>query len=352
MNCLTEALGVALPGNGTIPAVNSRRYVLAKESGSLIVKMLKEGLTSLEIMTKRAFENALAADMAIGASTNTVLHLLAIAKEAGIDLNLDKIDEISKTVPNLVRLRPAGNHFMEDFDEAGGMSTVLAELETKNLINTLAKSVDGTLRRRLKSASHADGEVIRKATSPYSKSGGLAILKGNLAPEGAIVKQSAVAEEMLKHSGKAKVFDSEEASVKAILGGKIKKGDVIVVRYEGPKGGPGMREMLTPTSAIAGMGLDKEVALITDGRFSGATRGAAIGHVSPEAACRGPIAIIKDDDIINIDIKNRKLNLDLTDKQIKERYKNLKIKKARIKAGYLKRYSEMVSSASKGAILE
>ena len=351
MNCLTEALGMALPGNGTIPAVSSRRRVLAKESGAQIVKLIKENLSALMIMDKKAFGNALVADMAIGASTNTVLHLFAIANEAGCNLSLDMVDEASQKTPNLVRLRPAGSHFMEDFDEAGGMSAVLSELAEKNLIDTSVKTVDGNLKKRLKNAVGADGEVIRKSRSPYSKSGGLAVLKGNLAPDGAIVKKSAVAEDMLKHSGPARVFDSEEAAVKAILGRKIKKGDVVVVRYEGPKGGPGMREMLTPTSSIAGMGLDKDVALITDGRFSGATRGAAIGHVSPEAATGGPIAIVKEGDIIEINIQSGTINLKLGETEINERLKGLRIKKTKIKSGYLRRYARMVSSASKGAVL-
>lgn len=351
MNCLTEALGMALPGNGTIPAISSRRYHLAKESGRQILKLVKENLTPSKIMDIKAFRNALTADMAIGASTNTVLHLFAIAHEAGIELDMNLVDEISKQTPNLVRIRPAGNHHMEDFDEAGGMNPVLAELSDKNLINKNSKTVDGTMAKRLKTAKKADGDVIRKITKPYLKSGGLAVLKGNIAPEGAIVKQSAVDDNMLKHSGNAKVFDSEEQASKAIMGAKIKKGDVVVVRYEGPKGGPGMREMLTPTSAIAGMGLDKDVALITDGRFSGATRGAAIGHVSPEAASGGPIAIIKEGDIIEIDIKNNKINLKLSDEQIKERLKGLRPKKAKIQNGYLRRYAKFVSSASKGAVL-
>lgn len=352
MNCLTEALGMALSGNGTIPAVDSRRYSLAKESGRVINRLVKENLTPSKIMDKRAFTNALAADMAIGASTNTVLHLFAIAHEAGIELNLDMVDEISKHTPNLVRIRPAGNYHMEDFDQAGGMNAVLYELAERGIINKNTKTVDGSIAKRLKTTHGADGEVIRKITKPYLRSGGLAVLKGNLAPDGAIVKQSAVDEEMLKHSGKARVFDSEEQAVKAILGKKIKKGEVLVIRYEGPKGGPGMREMLTPTSAIAGMGLDKDVALITDGRFSGATRGAAIGHVCPEAAAGGPIAILKDGDIVDIDIRANKLNVNLSGEQIKERLKGLRLKKAKIQNGYLRRYSEMVSSASEGAVLK
>lgn len=351
MNCLTEALGIALPGNGTIPAVSNRRSILAKETGKQILNLIKQNVTASKIMDKKAFKNALAADMAIGASTNTILHLLAIANEAGVELNLDIANEVSKVTPNLLHLSPAGNHFMEDFDQAGGMDAVMLELLSKKLVDQNAKTVDGTLRKRLSKTKRADGDVIRWATKPYLKSGGLAILKGNLAPEGAVVKQSAVSENMIKHSGKAKVFNSEEDAVKAIMASKIKKGDVIVIRYEGPKGGPGMREMLTPTSAIAGMGLDSSVALITDGRFSGATRGAAIGHVCPEAAAGGAIAIIEDGDIIDIDIKNKRLNLKLSDREIQERLDKVKLKKPRIKAGYLERYSKMVSSASEGAVL-
>lgn len=352
MNCLTEALGIALPGNGTIPAVSSSRMALARQSGKLILELIKNNISARKIIEKKALKNAVTADMAIGASSNTILHIMAIAKEADVELSLDTIDEISKHTPNLVKLSPSGNHFMEDFDEAGGMSAVLAELDGKNLVETSARTVDGTMKKRLKGAVGADGDVIRTIRTAYMKSGGLAILKGNLAPEGAVVKQSAVAEEMLKHSGVARVFDSEEQAVKAILAGKIKKGNVIVIRYEGPKGGPGMREMLTPTSAIAGMGLDKTVALITDGRFSGATRGASIGHVSPEAASGGPIAAIEEGDMIEIDIKAKKLNVKLTEAQINERLRKLKPKKPKIRNGYLMRYGQMVSSASKGAVLE
>ncbi|TET54186.1 MAG: dihydroxy-acid dehydratase [Actinobacteria bacterium] len=352
MNCLAEALGMALPGNGTIPAVSSKRYVLAEESGRTIMNLIKEDKTPSKIMNKTSFRNALAADMAIGASTNTILHLIAIAKEAGIELDLDLVDEISRSTPNLVRIRPAGSDHMEDFDEAGGMNTVLSELTEKNLLDVNAKTVDGNLRKRLKKAKQADGSVIRKAIKPYMKSGGLAILRGNIAPEGAVIKQSAVVDEMMKYSGKAKVFNSEERAVKAIMDRKIKKGDVVVIRYEGPKGGPGMREMLTPTSAIAGMGLDKHVALITDGRFSGATRGAAIGHISPEAAEAGPIAIIEDGDIIDIDIRAKKINLKISDSEIKERLKRVKLKRTKVKNGYLSRYAKIVTSASKGAVLE
>ncbi len=351
MNCITEAIGIALPGNGTIPAVSSARYVLAKESGRKILDLIKDNLTALKIMDKKAFKNALAADMAIGASSNTILHILAIANEAKVKLDLEIIDEVSKVTPNLIRLSPAGNHYMEDFNEAGGMSAVLAELNEKGILDTNVKTVDGMLKKRLKNAPRADGEVIRKYNTPYMKSGGLAILRGNLAPSGAVVKQSAVAEEMLKHSGEARVYDSEEQAVKAILGGKIKKGNVVVIRYEGPKGGPGMREMLTPTSAIAGMGLDKSVALITDGRFSGATRGASIGHVSPEAASGGPIAAVADGDIIDIDIKAKKLNVKISEQELNERLKKVRPKKPKIKTGYLSRYAQLVSSADKGAVL-
>ena len=352
MNCLTEALGIALPGNGTIPAVDSRRYALARESGQVVLDLIKKDVTARKILDKKAFRNAIAADMAIGASSNTVLHLLAIAHEADVELDLDTMNEISKQTPNLVRLSPSGNHYMEDFDEAGGMNAVLKELAEKRVIDGTARTVVGSMKSRLRGASGPDGDVIRTSRTAHMKKGGLAILKGNLAPEGAVVKESAVGENMLKHSGPAKVFDSEETAVKAILDGKIKRGNVVVIRYEGPKGGPGMREMLTPTSAIAGMGLDKTVALITDGRFSGATRGAAIGHISPEAAAGGPIGAIKDGDTIDIDIKAKKLNVELSKDEIKERLARVKPRKPKIKQGYLQRYAETVTSASKGAVLE
>ncbi|KKL13075.1 hypothetical protein LCGC14_2529380, partial [marine sediment metagenome] len=352
MNCLTEALGIALPGNGTIPAVDSRRYALARESGQVVLDLIKKDVTARKILDKKAFRNAIAADMAIGASSNTVLHLLAIAHEADVELDLDTMNEISKQTPNLVRLSPSGNHYMEDFDEAGGMNAVLKELAEKRVIDGTARTVVGSMKSRLRSASGPDGDVIRTSRTAHMKKGGLAILKGNLAPEGAVVKESAVAENMLKHSGPAKVFDSEETAVKAILDGKIKRGNVVVIRYEGPKGGPGMREMLTPTSAIAGMGLDKTVALITDGRFSGATRGAAIGHISPEAAAGGPIGALKDGDTIDIDIKAKKLNVELSKDEIKERLARVKPRKPKIKQGYLQRYAETVTSASKGAVLK
>lgn len=352
MNCLTEALGIALPGNGTVPAVDSRRYTIARESGQIVLDLLKKDITARKILDKKAFRNAIAADMAIGASSNTVLHLLAIAHEADVELDLDTMNEISKQTPNLVKLSPSGNHYMEDFDEAGGMNAVLKELAEKRVIDGTARTVAGSMKSRLRDASGPDGDVIRPSRTAYMKKGGLAVLKGNLAPEGAVVKESAVDENMLKHSGPAKVFDTEEKAVKAILDGKIKRGNVVVIRYEGPKGGPGMREMLTPTSAIAGMGLDKTVALITDGRFSGATRGAAIGHISPEAAAGGPIGAIKDGDTIDIDIKAKKLNVELSKDEIEERLTRIKPRKPKIKQGYLQRYAETVTSASKGAVLE
>ena len=352
MNCLTEALGIAMPGNGTIPAVDSRRYSLARESGEVVLDLIKKNITARKILDKKAFRNAVAADMAIGASTNTILHLLAIAHEADVELDLDTMNEISKSTPNLVRLSPSGNHYMEDFNEAGGMGAILKELADKRVVDVTAKTVSGSMKNRLRDAAPPDGDVIRTSRTAYMKRGGLAILRGNLAPEGAVVKESAVTENMLKHSGAARVFDSEEKAVKAILDGKIKRGNVVVIRYEGPKGGPGMREMLTPTSAIAGMGLDKTVALVTDGRFSGATRGAAIGHISPEAAAAGPIAIVQEGDTIEIDIKGKKLDLKVDKTEIEERLKRVKPKKPKVKQGYLQRYAEKVTSASKGAVLE
>ena len=351
LNCLCEALGMSLPGNGTIPAVYSRRIALAKESGAAVMNLLKNNIRPSDILTAEAFKNAETVDMAIGASTNTVLHLLAIAKEAGIDgVNVDILNGISEKTPNLCRLAPAGEHYIEELNEAGGISAVMKELYDGNLLNGDALTVSGEpLREVIKNAVNLNPEIIRPLSSPYSAQGGLAILKGNLAAEGSVVKKSAVDPKMLRHSGPAKCFDSEEAAMLAISSGKIVKGDVVVIRYEGPAGGPGMREMLTPTSAIIGAGLGADVALITDGRFSGATRGAAIGHVCPEAAAGGLIAIVRDGDIIDIDITACTLNLRVPDEEIKRRYADFKplLKPA---DGYLARYRNNVSSASDGAV--
>ena len=351
MNCLTEALGMALPGNGTIPAVNSQRIELAKEAGTQIMDVLEKSIKPLDIMKKNAFNNALTADMSIGASTNTVLHLFAIANEAGFKLDLNIVDAISKKTPNIVKISPSGKHYMEDFYNAGGMSAVLNELLKRNLLKS-AKTVSGKdIKIVNKKAKIKDRRIIKPKGKEYLKNGGLAVLRGNIAPDGAIVKQSAVSEKMLKHKGKAKIFNSEEEAMKSILSKKIKKGSIIVIRYEGPKGGPGMREMLTPTSAIAGMGLDEDVALLTDGRFSGATRGASIGHISPEAAQGGPIALIKDGDEIEIDIPNKKINVLITKKEMQKRKKKWRKPAPKAKKGYLKTYQEMVSSAAEGAII-
>jgi len=353
MNCLTEALGMALPGNGTIPAVYSERIRLAKKTGIKIMELWEKDIKALDIMTPEAFQNAIRLDMAIGCSSNSVLHLLAIASEAGIELNLKMFNEISSTTPNLCKLSPAGVHHMEDLYQAGGLQAILNELNKKGLINTSCLTVSGqTVGENITLTPVRDHNVIRPVTDPYSETGGLAILFGNLAPEGAVVKKSAVAEEMMVHQGPARVFDSEEDAVAAILGNKIKSGDVIVIRYEGPAGGPGMREMLTPTSAIAGIGLDKEVALITDGRFSGATRGASIGHVSPEAAAGGIIGLIEEGDLIRIDIPAYRLDLLVDDKVLAKRRELWKLPEPKIKKGYMKRYAEMVQSASTGAIFK
>jgi len=353
MNCLTEALGMALPGNGTIPAVYAERVRLAKKAGMQVMELLKRDMKPRGIMTPGAFENALAVDMALGGSTNTVLHLPAIAHEAGIGFDLDLVDEVSGRTPNLCKISPASSLHVQELDGAGGIPAVMAELAKENLINADVPTVTGkTLGENIKGVENLNPEVIRPITEPYSKIGGLAILRGNLAPDGAVVKQSAVLPEMLKHNGPARVFDSEEEAVEAIMGGKINKGDIIIIRYEGPKGGPGMREMLTPTSVIAGMGLDATVALITDGRFSGGSRGAAIGHISPEAQEGGTIAIVKDGDVIEIDIPGRKLNLKLDQREIDRRMKEWSPPPLKVKGGYLALYAKLVSSASKGAIIE
>ncbi|MDD4168831.1 MAG: dihydroxy-acid dehydratase [Desulfotomaculaceae bacterium] len=351
MNCLTEALGMALPGNGTIPAVSAARRRLAKMAGMQIMKLVQEDICPSDIMTREAFNNGLAVDMALGCSTNTVLHLPAIATEAGVEINLDLVNMTSERTPNLCKLSPAGPFFMQDLDEAGGIPAVMAELSQKGLINLEARTVTGTVGDNLSGKIVFRRDVIRSVEDPYSSSGGIAVLRGNLAPDGAVVKKSAVAPEMLKHSGPARVFESEEEAVQAITEKKINKGDVIVIRYEGPKGGPGMREMLTPTATVAGLGMDKDVALLTDGRFSGATRGASIGHISPEAAEGGTIAIIREGDIIEIDIPNNSLNVVLSQAEISARLKEWQSPEPRIKKGYLARYARHVTSASTGAII-
>ena len=355
LNCLTEALGMALPGNGTIPMVYSARLALAKRTGATVMELLRRDIKPSDIMTPAAFKNAETVDMAIGASTNTVLHLIAIAREAGLgeeQISIDSLNAISERTPNLCRLAPAGEHYIEELNEAGGISAVMKELLDAGLMDGGVMTAAGvTLAELVKDARNLDPEIIRHASSPYSAQGGLAILKGNLAERGSVVKKSAVDPAMLRHSGPARCFDSEEAAMAAISSGAIKAGDVVVIRYEGPKGGPGMREMLTPTSAIVGAGLGDRVALITDGRFSGATRGAAIGHVCPEAAEGGTIGIIEDGDIIDIDIPACSLNVRLTDKQIKERKDAFKPLVKPI-AGYLKRYRDSVTSASDGAVLK
>lgn len=351
MNCMTEALGMALPGNGTIPAVYAERLRLAKKSGMKIMELINKNLCPRDILTQRKFENALTVDMALGCSTNTVLHLTAISYEAGVHIDLEKINEISEKTPNLCRLSPAGPHHIENLHQAGGISAVMSELSKANLLYldevTTACTTVGDL---LKNAYVKNTDVIASIDNPKSSKGGIAILWGNLAPEGAVIKKSAVCQEMMEHRGPARVFDGEEYAIKAIMDGSIKKGDVVVIRYEGPRGGPGMREMLSPTSALVGMGLDKTVALITDGRFSGATKGSAIGHVSPEASQGGPIALVEEGDIIEINIENGSLNLCVDSEILNERNKNLVILERKTH-GYLKRYSKMVSSASRGAIL-
>jgi dihydroxy-acid dehydratase len=353
MNCLCEAIGMALPGNGTIPAVMAARLRLAKESGMQIMTLLEKKITARTIMTQKAFANALTVDMALGCSTNTVLHLSAIAKEAGMTLPLERINEISKKTPNLCSLSPGGKDHIEDLDRAGGIGAVTRELSRAGLIHQDCITVTTkTVGQNTRKAFIRDPQVIRTIKDPYRPEGGLAILYGNLAPQGCVVKQSAVRQEMLQHQGPARVFDSEDDATKAIMAGRIRKGEVVVIRYEGPKGGPGMREMLTPTSAIVGMGLDSHVALITDGRFSGGTRGAAIGHVSPEAMEGGPIAAVKTGDIIKIDIRNKKIDVQLTKQEIKQRLSKWKAPKPKVTTGYLSRYAQRVSSADEGAILK
>jgi dihydroxy-acid dehydratase len=349
MNCLTEALGMGLPGNGTIPAVDARRRVLARKAGQQVMNVLAKDIRPRSIITADAIFNAFTVDMALGGSSNTVLHLLAIANEAGVDFNLAMINEIAQRTPYLCSLRPIGPHHIQDLDLAGGIPAVMGEL--KGLLKLNSRTVTGkTIGENIAGVKTLNPEVIHSVKNAHSATGGLALLFGNIAPEGSVVKAAAVAPEMMKHKGPARVFDSEEEATKAILAKKIKPGDVLVIRYEGPKGGPGMREMLTPTSLVTGSGLEKEVALITDGRFSGATRGASIGHVSPEAAARGPIAAVKEGDIISIDIPGNKLNVELTDKEISDRLAKLPAFQPRIKTGYLARYIEKVTSASTGAV--
>ena len=352
MNCLTEVLGMGLKGNGTIPAVYSERIKLAKQAGMAVMDMYRKNIRPRDIMTAEAFENALTADMALGCSTNSMLHLPAIANECGIKIDLDMVNEISARTPNICHLAPAGHAYMEDLNEAGGIYAVLNELTKKNLLHTDVMTVTGhTMAENIRGCINKNPDIIRPIDQPYSETGGIAVLKGNLAPDRCVVKRSAVAKEMLVHRGPAKVFNSEEEAIAAITGGKIVKGDVVVIRYEGPAGGPGMREMLSPTSAIAGMGLDKDVALITDGRFSGATRGAAIGHVSPEAVNGCTIAYVQDGDMISIDIPNHSIQLEVSDEELAERKKTTKILVKENLTGYLKRYSKMVSSADQGAII-
>jgi len=351
MNCLTEALGMALPGNGTIPAVDARRSVLAREAGRQIMDLLKDNVCPRDIITHGAMRNAFMVDMALGGSTNSVLHLMAIAREAGIDFSLEEINDISSRTPHLSRLSPAGENRIEDLDRAGGIGAVMKEIE--GLLDMSVRRASGkSLKSELSHARVRDREVIRPFKKPHSPTGGLTILFGNLAPEGAVVKSAAVSPDMLVHRGEARVFDSEEEGTDAILAGKIKPGQVVVIRYEGPKGGPGMREMLGPTSILSGMGMGDSVALITDGRFSGATKGAAIGHISPEAAARGPIAVLKDGDIIKIDIPNHRVDVDLSDAELKKRISRLPEFKPKVRSGYLLRYAEKVTSAGSGAVFQ
>lgn len=352
MNCLTEVLGMGLGGNGTIPAVYSARIRLAKQAGMKVMELWEKNIRPRDIMTEKAVLNALTVDMALGCSTNSMLHLPAIAHEIGMDFEIDFANGISEKTPNLCHLAPAGPTYMEDLNEAGGVYAVMAELNKKDLLYTDCMTVTGkTVGENIRDAVNKDPEVIRPIENPYTPTGGLAVLKGNLAPDGSVVKRSAVVEEMLVHEGPARVFDCEEDAIDAIKGGRIKAGDVVVIRYEGPKGGPGMREMLNPTSAIAGMGLGSSVALITDGRFSGASRGASIGHVSPEAAVGGPIALVEEGDIIKVDIPNLKLELHVSDEELAKRKEAWEPREPKVTTGYLARYAAMVTSGNRGAIL-
>ena len=353
MNCLTEVLGMGLKGNGTIPAVYSERIKLAKHAGMKVMEMYEKNIRPRDIMTKEAFMNALTMDMALGCSTNSMLHLPAIAHEAGVELNVDIANEISARTPNLCHLAPAGPTYIEDLNEAGGIYAVMKEISKKGLLNLDCMTVTGrTVGENIKDCVNRNPEVIRPVENPYSQTGGIAILKGNLAPDSAVVKRSAVAPEMLKHEGPARVFDCEEDAIDAIKNGRIVAGDVVVIRYEGPKGGPGMREMLNPTSAIAGMGLGSTVALITDGRFSGASRGASIGHASPEAAVGGPIALVEEGDIISIDIDNHELNVLVSDQEMEARKAKWQPRTPQVTTGYLARYASLVTSADRGAVLQ
>ena len=353
MNCLTEVLGMGLKGNGTIPAVYSERLRLAKRAGMQVMELLKQNIRPRDIMTKEAFLNALTVDMALGCSTNSMLHLPAIAHEAGVELNPEMANAISEKTPNLCHLAPAGYHYIEELNEAGGVYAVMNEINKLGLLHTELMTCTGkTVAENIRGCVNLNPEVIRPVENPYSKTGGIAVLKGNLAPDSCVVKRSAVAPEMLRHEGPARVFDCEEDAMEAITSGKIQEGDVVVIRYEGPKGGPGMREMLNPTSAIMGMGLGSTVALITDGRFSGATRGAAIGHVSPEAAVGGPIALVREGDIISIDIVNHAINVKVSDGEMAKRKASWKPREPKITTGYLARYAAMVTSGNRGAVLE
>ena len=353
MNCVTEVLGMGLPGNGTIPAVSGARIALAKKAGMAVMDMFNKGITARQLMTEPAFENALRADMALGCSSNTVLHLPAIAHDAGVKIDLHMINNISENTPNLCHLAPAGHTFMSDLDGAGGVQAVLMELDKKSLIHRDALTVTGkTIGENIACVKNRNPEILRPIENPYSSTGGIAILFGNLAPDGTVVKRSACAPELMKHTGPARVFDSEEACFSAVQAGKIHKGDVVVIRYEGPRGGPGMREMLAVTAALAGQGLDKDVALITDGRFSGATRGASLGHCSPEAAVGGPIALVKEGDMISLDINAYKITLEVSEEEMEKRRQAWVCPPAKVTEGYLARYAKLVSSADKGAILQ
>uniref|UniRef100_UPI003FD76600 dihydroxy-acid dehydratase n=1 Tax=Treponema sp. TaxID=166 RepID=UPI003FD76600 len=353
MNCLTEVLGLGLPGNGTIPAVTGRRIALAKHAGMQVMEMYNRGITARQMMTAENFRNALAADMALGCSSNTMLHVPAIAHEAGITIDLHEVNKISERTPNLCHLAPAGHTFMCELDDAGGVQAVLAELAKKNLINTDLITVTGkTIAENIKGVKNRNPEILRPIENPFSDNGGIAILFGNLAPDGTVVKRSACAKELMLHTGPARVFNDESEAMEAVQKAQIKAGDVVVIRYEGPKGGPGMREMLAVTAALAGQGLDKQVALITDGRFSGATRGASLGHCSPEAAVGGPIALVKEGDKITLDINNYKIHLDVSEEELAKRRAEWKAPEPKVKDGYLARYAKLVSSADKGAILQ
>ena len=353
MNCLTEVLGLGLPGNGTIPAVTGERIALAKHAGMAVMNLYKKGITARQMMTAENFKNGLAADMALGCSSNTMLHLPAIAHEAGIEIDLHEVNEISNRTPNLCHLAPAGHTFMCELDDAGGVQAVLAELAKKNLINTSLITATGkTIAENIQGVKNRNPEILRPIENPFSDNGGIAILFGNLAPNGTVVKRSACAPELMNHTGPARVFNDESEAMKAVQNAQIKPGDVVVIRYEGPKGGPGMREMLAVTAALAGQGLDKQVALITDGRFSGATRGASLGHCSPEAAVGGPIALVEEGDTITLDINHYKIHLNVSDEELARRRDAWKAPEPKVKTGYLARYAKLVSSADKGAILE